>query len=87
MKPTRKEAILQHCWQCVGFYQDGKLDCENPRCPLYSYMPYGKMEPNLDLFQYSAVHKGRQLKTKLADKITEKQRENGRKRMKAMKER
>jgi hypothetical protein len=57
-KPTRKEAILQKCWDCQGHYFDGKSDCENPGCPLYTYMPYAKQTANLRLFEYSPKHKG-----------------------------
>ena len=49
---TRDEAIEALCCECMGFYQDvGSMeDCENPRCPLYYYMPYRKKEdkPCLD---------------------------------------
>jgi hypothetical protein len=45
-KITRKTAIEAHCWQCLGFYADGKQDCQNPRCPLYEFMPYRRGEPD-----------------------------------------
>ena len=41
-KLSHKQAILANCFQCMGFYMDGKNDCEIPDCPLYSYMPYRK---------------------------------------------
>jgi len=37
-----KQAILANCYQCLGFYMDGKNDCEIPDCPLYPFMPYRK---------------------------------------------
>jgi hypothetical protein len=37
--PPRK-AILANCYQCMGFYDSGKVDCEIMDCPLYLYMPY-----------------------------------------------
>lgn len=40
---TRSEAILAKCYECNGCYSDGKADCEIPACPLYSFMPYQKM--------------------------------------------
>lgn len=52
-RPTRKDAILTQCWHCMGYYQDGRVDCENVRCPLYEYMPYRKLEPTNELFAYS----------------------------------
>lgn len=39
---TRGEAILAKCYDCCGYYLDGKVDCQIPACPLYSFMPYGK---------------------------------------------
>lgn len=37
---TRKEAELAKCYDCCGFYVDGKNDCKIPDCPMYFYMPY-----------------------------------------------
>ena len=39
-KLTRKEAMLAHCYQCMGEYQDGKQDCCGHSCPLYQFYPY-----------------------------------------------
>ena len=36
---TRKEAIFAHCFDCMGFYEDGYTDCKNPGCMLYDWMP------------------------------------------------
>ena len=40
LKP--REAIVAMCCECLGYYADvgSMADCENPRCPLYYYMPY-----------------------------------------------
>ena len=37
---TPREAIKAWCYDCVGFYDDGKMDCERDDCPLHPYMPY-----------------------------------------------
>lgn len=34
------DLIKAYCYDCMGFYEDGIGDCKNPRCPLYSKMPY-----------------------------------------------
>ena len=39
---TTVELIKAYCYDCMGFYEDGISDCKNPRCPLYSKMPYAK---------------------------------------------
>ena len=57
-KPTRKECIEFFCHECVGRYIDGKIDCENPKCPLYYYMPYKKTSPDYWWRDYSPRHKG-----------------------------
>jgi hypothetical protein len=40
MRLTQRQAILAHCYECMGFYSDGKQDCLVSDCPLYEYMPY-----------------------------------------------
>lgn len=62
MEVTRKEAILQKCWDCMGQYGDGKGDCGVKTCPLYSFMPYRDGEPDLELFKYSPKHIGKVLR-------------------------
>lgn len=39
-KLTPQQSIVAQCCHCSGFFWDGRVDCENPLCPLYSYMPY-----------------------------------------------
>jgi len=39
-KLTRPEAVIAKCCECSGYYIDGRLDCEMPKCPLYDFMPY-----------------------------------------------
>jgi len=40
---TNAQSVKAKCCECSGFYIDGKKDCEVYTCPLYPYMPYGKM--------------------------------------------
>jgi hypothetical protein len=75
---TRKLAILHQCHECMGHYQDGKTDCENVRCPLYSFMPYARLQPDLSCFSISPRHVGRISLEEVQSKITDKQREAGR---------
>jgi hypothetical protein len=37
---TQKGQILAQCYACMGYYSDGKEDCEVHVCPLYPSMPY-----------------------------------------------
>lgn len=37
---TLRQATLAVCYDCSGFYSDGRKDCEVPDCPLWPFMPY-----------------------------------------------
>ena len=41
-KQTRKNAMLAKCYECMGYYADGKSDCEMQECPMYPYNPYAE---------------------------------------------
>jgi len=38
-KLSRKEAMAAMCYDCTGYYSDGRVDCELPSCPMYGWMP------------------------------------------------
>jgi hypothetical protein len=42
-KLSPKQAILAHCAECMGFYDDGKQDCLGHTCPLYNHRPKASM--------------------------------------------
>lgn len=37
---SMKQAVLAKCCDCMGEYEDGRVDCNIPACPLYPWMPY-----------------------------------------------
>jgi len=39
---TLKQAVNAHCYDCMGFFADGKTDCSMPHCPLHPFMFYNK---------------------------------------------
>jgi len=39
---TLRQAVYARCYDCMGFYTDGKVDCRMPHCPLHPYMPYNE---------------------------------------------
>lgn len=43
-KLTRRQKIIANCAHCMGFYNDGRQDCENSLCVFYDDMPYKKNE-------------------------------------------
>lgn len=42
---STKGAILAKCYDCMGYYGDGTIDCKVVTCPLYLYMPYSEAGP------------------------------------------
>jgi hypothetical protein len=41
---TQGQAIMAHCYGCMGFFQDGRIDCGSEMCSLRPFMIYN---PNL----------------------------------------
>ena len=41
-----KKAVLAKCADCMGYYFDGRFDCQMPDCPLYPFMPYRVLKPD-----------------------------------------
>lgn len=39
-KMTYRQMCLAQCYDCTGYYADGKKDCDIITCPLYHQMPY-----------------------------------------------
>jgi len=39
-KLTIRQAVLARCYDCTGFFADGKVDCKMPICPLHPFMVY-----------------------------------------------
>lgn len=37
--------IRAYCYDCMSYFADGIVDCDNPICPLYKRQPYGKHAP------------------------------------------
>jgi hypothetical protein len=46
-KLGRAEAIKAKCYDCMGGYPDGAVDCEDNSCPLYEYHPYRSLEEDI----------------------------------------
>lgn len=41
-KLTLRQAMLAHCYDCMGYYADGKVDCRLNRCPLHPFMAFNE---------------------------------------------
>ena len=39
-KLTLRQAVLACCYDCMGFFADGKVDCKMLECPLHPVMAY-----------------------------------------------
>jgi hypothetical protein len=40
---TQRQAILAKCYDCMGYYADGKISCGIPDCPLFPLMPFSNV--------------------------------------------
>jgi hypothetical protein len=45
-KVIRSKAIREKCLDCIGFPHDGRVDCQVITCPLYTWQPFRKLEPD-----------------------------------------
>ena len=73
-KPSRAEALLHKCHDCSGEYFDGKVDCQNTACSLYTWMPYAELTPDLTWQEYNPKVKGKVLKEDTKRSMTDEQR-------------
>lgn len=39
---TLRQAVNAHCFDCMGFFADGKNDCRMPHCSLHPFMTYNE---------------------------------------------
>lgn len=39
-KITRKQAMDAMCFQCMGYFSEGRQDCKTPECPMFNFRPY-----------------------------------------------
>ncbi len=39
---TLKQAVYAHCYDCCGFFSDGKIDCGLKHCSLHPFMAYNQ---------------------------------------------
>ena len=39
-KTILSEAVRAKCYDCMGYYSDGRQDCSCPLCSLYPFNPY-----------------------------------------------
>jgi hypothetical protein len=43
---TLKQAVNAHCYSCLGYYADGKQDCNMSKCTLHPFMAYNESKLN-----------------------------------------
>lgn len=70
-KPSRAKAVEHKCHDCMGEYADGMHDCEQPTCPLYTWMPYRKQEPVTDWQNWTPRGKGRRAPVTMSEEHKE----------------
>lgn len=37
---TPRQTVIAKCYECMGFFADGRADCSIPDCPCYAFMPF-----------------------------------------------
>ena len=37
---TARQTVLARCYDCMGYFVDGRQDCDCPLCPSYPFMAY-----------------------------------------------
>ena len=53
---TLKHAVNAHCYDCTGFFADGKVDCGLKHCPLHPFMAYNQNRKKRTRRPLSAEH-------------------------------
>lgn len=43
-RPSMSKAIRKKCLECICSDTEGRIDCEIEDCPLYFWMPYGRLK-------------------------------------------
>lgn len=56
---THRQAIWARCYDCMGYFYDGRQDCLMPRCPLYPFMGFNRNKEKRNLKVLSDTHKAR----------------------------
>ncbi len=74
-KVSLSAAVKAKCYECMGYYQDGKADCECPTCELYAWMPFGAAWKNRPKTEQTEAQKAQTeaLKKARAAKSTQEQ--------------
>ena len=39
-KLSRSEAMQAKCYDCMGYFSDGRQDCMVENCPMFNFRPY-----------------------------------------------
>jgi len=56
---TLKQAILAHCYDCMGYFVDGRQDCEMTKCPCYPFMIFNSDKSKRTSRTMSEDHKAK----------------------------
>jgi len=64
-KITPRRALKAKCYECMGGYADGKVDCGVYDCPLHPFMPYRNNNGRSELLSSKGIDE----KVILLDKV------------------
>jgi hypothetical protein len=56
---TLRQATLAKCYDCMGYFSDGKIDCKMPKCPLHDFMAFNENKIKLTTRTMTEDHKAK----------------------------
>lgn len=56
---TLKKAVNAYCYDCTGYYADGRQDCKMPKCSLYPFMAFNQDKSKRTSRTMSEEHKAK----------------------------
>ena len=56
---TLRQATLAKCYDCMGYFSDGKIDCKMPKCPLHDFMAFNADKIKLTTRTITEDHKAK----------------------------
>jgi hypothetical protein len=73
-KLSLSQAVKAKCYDCNGYYADGRIDCKVSHCPIYPWMPFNKSQKSKPKVPMSEERKKASIealkKARLAQKVS-----------------
>jgi uncharacterized protein YjdB len=63
-KLSRKEAMQAKCYDCMGYFIDGRADCRIKNCPMFDYRPFKDRPESKKIAKTMLSEANKEVKTK-----------------------